>query len=165
MDGGRQIGALSGSWERDVRDGWSIYRHAVELLSRDERGAALQLLAEAEIVFRGGEDQQGLWRALAGQTAAHWQAGDATLALARASAALRAATTASDQLGMGIVAWQVAVLQLHLEDYRKAAFSLFQTQEAYSHTQGGAAPSFVTRSTAGARCTPAAWWPGVPQPR
>lgn len=119
-----------GSWELDTSGGWLVYRQAVDLLSRAEQPPALRLLAEAETVFRASEDQHGLWRALAGQSATHWQVGDGTLALARASAALRVATTAGDHCGVGVVAWQIGVLQLQQAEYQQAACSLFQVQES-----------------------------------
>lgn len=135
MEGELRPGMLSG-WEREMGEGWWAYRRAVEQLGRDEQQLALRLLAEAEIAFRSSEDQHGLWHALAGQTAVHWQQGDAALALARAGAALRAAVAAGDRHGVSVVAWQLAVLQLCHEEYRDAAASLLQLEEALSHQFG-----------------------------
>jgi DNA-binding SARP family transcriptional activator len=137
------LNSFGNTWERETRSGWSVYRQAIELLRRDEWLPALRLLAEAETIFRMCDDAPGLWRALAGQTAAHWRMGDAALALARASAALRTATAAADQIGAGVVGWQIAVLHLHQEAYQTAAQSLRQTQEVLSPKQAGAASTSI----------------------
>lgn len=118
------------------RSGWDTYHQAIELLNRDEWGAALRLLAAAETCFRSADDQEGLWRALSGQAAAHWGSGDHSLALARATAALRTAEDLGDTLGAGLTAWQLAVLVLREGNYRQAAELLLQAEDALGRQQG-----------------------------
>ncbi len=101
--------------------GWEHYQRALELLERADWLQALRALAVAEAEFRAHDDQQGLWRSLSGQVMVHWHTGDAALAVARASAAIRAAETAHDVMGLGLTAWQVAVLMVEQGDYRHGA--------------------------------------------
>jgi DNA-binding SARP family transcriptional activator len=109
--------------------GWTLYLQALEFLSQHEGETALLLLAKAETIFLGEDDLQGLWRALAGQAAAHWYIGDVPLAVARATVALRTATAAGDRLAEGVAAWQLALLHLRQEEYSAAADSLLHVQQ------------------------------------
>lgn len=118
------------SWARHRLSGWEIYRRAIELLERDEWAPALRLLAAAETEFRTEDDQAGLWRALSGQAVAHWSAGDAQLAVARATAALRAVEAIDELAGCGLAAWQLAVMLLAHGDYRRAAELLLRAEQA-----------------------------------
>jgi len=129
MSGIPHSGAYTEPWELSLQNGWETYRQAIGLLDRDEWAPALRLLAAAETTFRTADDHEGLWRSLSGQAAAHWVAGDASLAVARATAALRAAEGGTDTLGSGLTAWQLAVMLLGQGDFRRAAELLLQAEE------------------------------------
>jgi hypothetical protein len=132
-------------WERQKRGGWETYRRAINLLERDEWASALRMLAAAETEFRTEDDHDGLWRALSGQAAAHWGSGDAHLAVARATAALRTAEAVDDDEGAGLGSWQLAVMLLTQGDYRWAAELLLRSEEAL-----GAARALIPAAEVGA---------------
>ncbi|NTU83866.1 MAG: hypothetical protein HGA45_31580 [Chloroflexales bacterium] len=127
-------------WERQKRSGWEKYRRAIDLLERDDWAPALRMLAAAETEFRTDDDHDGLWRALSGQAAAHWGSGDANLAVARATAALRTAEAVGDVEGTGLAAWQLAVMLLSQGDYQWAAELLLRSEEALGEA-GAPSPS------------------------
>src|SRR5262245_60312024 len=94
---GKDEHGLGISWlEIDRSQGWLEYRQALDLIEQADWSRALVLLAEAETIFRTLDDPHGLWRALIGQALLHWREGMASLAIARAMAALHAAEVADD---------------------------------------------------------------------
>lgn len=131
MSGMHQPGPHNGGWEREQKNGWSAYWQALDLLGRDDYPTALRLLAEAETIFRTGDDQDGLWRTLSGQATIHWYTGDTALAIARATAALRAALNAGGGVGLGVAAWQLAMLNLSQGNYHKASEGFGHATEAF----------------------------------
>lgn len=142
--------------EIDRSDGWLEYREATDLLARADWTRALTLLAEAETIFRTVDDPHGLWRALIGQGMLHWRDGMASLAIARAMAALRAAEAADDGFAVGCVAWQVANMTLGQGEYRRAADFLDQAQLALDAC--GIAPPGGVLAAAARLCGEIARW-------
>ncbi|MCS6880596.1 MAG: BTAD domain-containing putative transcriptional regulator [Oscillochloridaceae bacterium] len=118
------------SRERLQHPGWEHYHRAIELLEHSEWLLALQSLAIAETEFRAHNDQPGMWRSLSGQALAHWCVGDTALAIARVSAAIRIAETAQDILGVGLTAWQMAMLMVLQGDYQRSAGFLMHAARA-----------------------------------
>ncbi len=151
--------AQTDPWERQKRSGWDTYRRAIDLLERDEWAPALRLLAAAETEFRTEDDHDGLWRALSGQAVAHWGAGDSPLAVARATAALRAAESVSDVEGAGLTAWQLAVMLLSQGDYRRAAELLLRSEQALNAAQAEAPATEV--GAAARLCLEILRWQGM----
>lgn len=110
------------------RPGWQAYRHALDLLRRQEWNGALSLLAEAEVAFRTTNDADGQWRALIAQAELHLCQGHAHLAMARALAALTLAEQLDDPRACGLLAWRVALIALRQGDYRAAGAYLQRAQ-------------------------------------
>lgn len=120
--------------ERQQHPGWEHYQRAIELLENSDWFPALQWLAIAETEFRTQNDLPGLWRSLSGQAMAHWCVGDMALAMARVSAAIRVAEAAQDVLGIGLTAWQMAVLMvLRGEHQRSAEFLILAARALETH--------------------------------
>lgn len=148
----------SGTTRIDITlsEGWIEYRQALELVVLSDWPRALGLLAEAETTFRTVDDQHGLWRALIGQALLHWREGGASLAIARALAALRVAEAADDGFAVGCVAWQIANMTLAQGDYRKAADYFDQAQLAFDAV--GMAPPGGVLAGAARLCNEIARW-------
>lgn len=137
-------------------DGWQTYRSALELIERAEWADALEQLAEAETLFHDADELHGLWRALLGQALLHWREGASALAIARASAALRAAEQSDDGMAVGCVTWQLANMLLGLGEHRKAADYFDQAQLALDAV--GAAPPGGVLAAAAQLCFEIARW-------
>ncbi|MBK9712420.1 MAG: hypothetical protein IPO81_14030 [Kouleothrix sp.] len=154
---GKEFGG-SGTAKIDITlsEGWVEYRQALELVVLSDWPRALALLAEAETTFRTVDDQHGLWRALIGQALLHWREGGASLAIARALAALRVAEMADDGFAVGCVAWQIANMSLAQGDYRKAADYFDQAQLALDAV--GMAPPGGVLAGAARLCNEIARW-------
>lgn len=131
MSGMHKPNSSGGSWERELKDGWAAYWQALDLLGHDDHPTALRLLAEAETIFRTGDEQDGLWRTLSGQAAIHWYTGDTALAVARATAALRSALSVGGGIGLGVAAWQLAMLNLSQGEYLKASEGFAHAVDAF----------------------------------
>ncbi|HMQ35864.1 MAG TPA: hypothetical protein PKD53_34485, partial [Chloroflexaceae bacterium] len=146
-------------WARRSLSGWEAYRRAIDLLDRDEWAPALRLLAVAETEFRTADDREGLWRALSGQAVSHWGAGDSSLAVARATAALLAAEAADDAEGAGLTTWQLAVMLLSQGDYKRSAELLLRSELALG--RAGAAALAAEVGAAARLCVEILRWQGM----
>ncbi len=124
--------------ELETKQGWVIYRRALELVSNAAWDEALTTLAEAETTFRLCDHGDGVWRTLIVQSLLHYHQGATSLAMARALAALRTASVADNHVAIGWVQWQIALLALSRADYQGAAEFLSQAQIALD--RAGVAP-------------------------
>lgn len=143
-------------WKPLMDGGWRVYLQALEHLDRSDWRQALVLLAEAETTFRADDDNDGLWRTLIGQAVLHRRENAPALALARAQAALQAATAAGDTFAAGCIAWQIADIALAQGDYRKASTHLERAQVALD--AAGMAPPGGALAAAAQLCSEITRW-------
>lgn len=137
-------------------NGWATYDCALKLIEHADWPSALECLAEAETQFHADDHLPGLWRAQLGQALLHWRDGAASMAVARASAALRTAEQSDDGMAVGCVTWHLAHLLLGGAEYRRAADYLDQAQLALDAV--GMAPPGGTLAAAAQLCHEIVRW-------
>ena len=130
MSGNLEPGTQINLEERQQQSGWETFARAIDLLAGNEWAPALRLLVVAETEFRMHHDHAGLWRALSGQAVARWAAGESSLAITRATAALLTANDAADVEGGAFAAWQLAVMLLAQGEYAQGAAMLQRAEQA-----------------------------------